>query len=50
LKESPPMLRKIIFLALVIMVAAPILAGCGRKGALQLPQGEEDQRRNYPAR
>ena len=42
------MIRKLVLLALVLAIAVPV-AGCGRKGALDAPEGTEYPR-EYPSR
>jgi predicted small lipoprotein YifL len=42
-------LRRLIVLLLIVMVAAPTIAACGRKGDLHAPPGEDsDFPRPYP--
>jgi predicted small lipoprotein YifL len=44
------MSRRIAILVVLFAFAAASLTGCGRKGSLELPPGEEDQRRTYPTK
>ena len=41
------MMRRFLYIFLLFAVVTS-LAACGKKGALELPPGEEDQTRTYP--